>query len=77
MKERVFSDGLGLGQQATDTHPSQNKGWIRAWTQPTPTARSKTPPRPLREAFRMGSISRESRPGSQKFEIDRMYAHPL
>jgi hypothetical protein len=53
-----FCNGLGL--QATDHFPSKQV-WIRAWSQPTPMARSKTPPRPLREAFRMGKPQRSQR----------------
>ena len=53
-----FCNGLGL--QATDHFPSKQV-WIRAWPQPTPMARSKTPPRPLREAFRMGKPQRSQR----------------
>jgi hypothetical protein len=34
--------------------PTLKHVWIRVWTQPTPMARSKTPPRPLRESSSSG-----------------------
>ncbi|HCF94140.1 MAG TPA: hypothetical protein DEW46_03690, partial [Verrucomicrobia bacterium] len=56
-KESAFCDCLGLRATNNPKIPSQKKVWIRAWALPTLVARSKTPPRPLREAFRMGEAS--------------------
>ncbi len=65
----------GLGQQATDHFPSKQV-WIRAWPQPTPMARSKTPPRPLREALRMGMgrtrAEAQRRGGGNREDQDRI-----
>jgi hypothetical protein len=46
--------GRPLARSAETDYPKKfpKKVWIRAWTLPTPMARSKPPPRPLREALR-------------------------
>ena len=48
----VFSNGLGLQKTGFLKILPQN-AWIMALIRPTPMAKSKTPPRPLREALRI------------------------
>ena len=59
---QLFATALDSRQQITPKTPSEKVG-IRAWTLPTPMARSKTPPRPLREALRMGRTRAEAQRG--------------
>jgi hypothetical protein len=67
-KESAFCDCLGLRATNNPKIPSQKKVWIRAWALPTLVARSKTPPRPLRETLRirMGRTRAEAQRGDRE-----------